>query len=205
MHKDFQTNVASTASSAYPALPALVQYPHPVLRRAASPVTVFDDELRDFCQRMFTVMELKRGVGLAAPQVAVSKRIFVTDHVRRKDEPEAHDRRVWINPRLVDTQGETVYEEGCLSFPGIYAKVTRWNNLTAVWQDEWGREQRLSLDIQAGDFLGIIIQHELDHLDGRLFVDHLSPAQLSVIKGRIKDLEREYKHETGKDGAVMRR
>ncbi len=154
---------------------------------------------------MFAVMELKRGVGLAAPQVAVSKRIFITDHLRRKDEPEAHDRRVWINPRLIDPQGETVYEEGCLSFPGIYAKVTRWNGFTAAWQDEWGREQRLSLDIQAGDFLGIIIQHELDHLDGRLFVDHLSPAQLSVIKGRMKDLERDYKHETGKDGAVLRR
>ena len=195
----------STASTAYPLRPELVHYPHPVLRKRAAPVTVFDDELRAFCQRLFAVMELERGVGLAAPQVAVSKRIFVTDHTRKRDDPAPSDRRIWINPRIENPEGETSYQEGFLSFPGIYAKVQRLNRFTFVYHDEYGVERRLNLDVEGGDFLGIVVQHELDHLDGKVFVEHLAPAQLTLVRKRLKELEADYKTETGSAGAVLRR
>jgi peptide deformylase len=196
---------ASPASVAFPPVLDLIQYPHPVLRKRAAEVTVFDDALRDFCARMFTVMDEHNGVGLAAPQVAVSKRIFVTDHVRKKDDPEARDRRVWINPRIEKPDGSTIYEEGCLSFPGIYAKVSRHNRFAIVAQDEWGVERRLDLDVEAGDFLGIVVQHELDHLDGKVFVELLTTAQVSLIRRKLKDLEDEYKAVHKRAGAVLRR
>lgn len=191
------------ASPTYPAEPTLVRYPHPVLRQSASPVTVFDDDLRAFCERMFTCMEGNRGIGLAAPQVAVSKRIFVTDHAR-KEEGQS-DRRVWINPVIEKADGTTSYEEGCLSFPGIYAKVERLNRFDIVHQDVWGATHRLSFDVGAGDFLGIVVQHELDHLDGKVFVDLLTEAQLTLIRKRLKELETDFRRATGKAGAVLRR
>jgi len=194
--------VASAVS--YPRAPALVEYPHPALRRPTEPVTVFDEALREFCDRMFTVMEAEAGVGLAAPQVGVSKRIFITDHKKRKGAEES-ERRVWINPRLENQHGTSVYEEGCLSFPGIYAKVTRLNTFDIVYQDEYGVERRQSLDVSAGDFLGIVVQHELDHLEGRVFIDHLTPLQLDLVRKKLQDLEKTYKKATGSAGAVIRR
>lgn len=190
----------------YPSAPALVEYPHPALRQKAETVTVFDDALRDFCHRMLAVMYAERGVGLAAPQVAVAKRIFVTDHARRKDgeEDRPGDPRIWINPRLSDGEGATVYEEGCLSFPGIYAKVTRFNRLNITWQDEWGVERRQGFDVEAGDFLGIVVQHEFDHLEGRVFLDHLAPAQFALVKRQVRQLEQDFRKATGRSGAVIR-
>ena len=193
-----------SATASYPTSPALVEYPHPALRRVAEPVTVFDDDLRLFCLRMFDVMELEKGVGLAAPQVAVSKRIFVTDHLRKKEEGPG-DRRVWINPRIENTAGITDYEEGCLSFPGIYAKVERHNRFDIVAQDEYGVERRLTLDVDAGDFLGIVVQHELDHLNGTVFVDHLTPTQLTLCRRKLSELEKAFKKATGTAGSVLRR
>lgn len=192
------------ASHRYPLTPALVHYPAPVLRQIAKPVTVFDGELAAFVERMFAVMYASKGVGLAAPQVGVSERIFITDHAQREGEGR-HDRRVWINPRVENASGEETYEEGCLSFPGIYAKVTRWNRFDFVWQDVLGFEQRVALDVNAGDFLGVVVQHELDHLDGKVFVDHLTPAQLGLVRRKLRELEKEYKAATGKSGAVLRR
>lgn len=198
-----------TVTASYPSSIALVEYPHPALRRRAAEVTVFDDHLRSFCARMFDVMEEHSGVGLAAPQVAVSKRIFITDHTRKKQDDEIttqpSDRRIWINPRIEHTVGETTYEEGCLSFPGIYAKVQRHNRFDIVAQDEYGVERRLSLDVEAGDFLGIVVQHELDHLDGIVFVDHLTPTQLTLCRRKLGELEKFYKKSTGNAGTVLRR
>jgi peptide deformylase len=197
-----------TATASYPSSLALVEYPHPALRRRAAEVTVFDDRLRDFCARMFEVMEEHSGVGLAAPQVAVPLRVFVTDHSRRKQE-DGHvlvsDRRVWINPRIECASGTTTYEEGCLSFPGIYAKVQRHNTFDIVAQDEYGVERRLSLDVEAGDFLGIVVQHELDHLEGVVFVDHLTPTQLTLCRRKLVEMEKFYKKSTGAAGSVLRR
>ena len=158
---------------------------------------------------MFDVMEEHSGVGLAAPQVAVSMRIFITDHTRRKqddsDADQPSDRRVWINPRIECTEGITTYEEGCLSFPGMYAKVQRHNRFDIVAQDEYGVERRLSLDVEAGDFLGIVVQHELDHLDGIVFVDHLTPTQLTLCRRKLGELEKHFKKITGTAGSVLRR
>ena len=180
-----------------------------MLRQKAEAVTVFDDALRVFCARMFMVMDEYNGVGLAAPQVAVAKRIFVTDHIRKsKDLPpeeQTSDRRVWINPRIELAEGTTTYEEGCLSFPDIYAKVHRHNRFDIVALDQWGSERRQSLDVDAGDFLGIVVQHELDHLDGVVFVDHLTPTQLTLIRRRLLEMEKDYKKATGKAGTVLRR
>lgn len=194
-----------TASPAeYPDQPALVRYPAPVLRRPATAVTQFDARLTAFCQRMFAVMEDERGVGLAAPQVGVSRRIFVTDHARRKDGEEPCP-RVWINPRIVAPEGTTVYEEGCLSFPGIYAKVKRHDRFTIHWQDLTGAEHSENLDVGSGQFLGIVVQHELDHLDGTVFVDHLTAVQLGLVRKRLRELEKTYREETGKAGSPIRR
>ncbi len=192
-------------TASYPRNLALVEYPHPALRQKAAPVTVFDDALRAFCQQMFLVMEDEKGVGLAAPQVAVAQRIFVTDHLRKNDDGMTSDRRVWINPRLELTDGISSFEEGCLSFPGIYAKVNRHNRFDIIAQDEYGVERRHTLDVGAGDFLGVVVQHELDHLDGIVFVDHLTPTQLTLCRRRLQDLEKTYKKSTGQAGSVLRR
>ena len=192
-------------TGSYPALPALIEYPHPVLRRPALPVTVFDEALRAFCRSMFLVMEEHKGVGLAAPQVAVSRRIFITDHTKRSGDTAPSDPRVWINPRIEAAEGNTVYEEGCLSFPGIYAKVKRHDRFTIVAQDEYGVERRTSLDVTGGDFLGIVLQHELDHLDGVVFLDHVSPLQFQLLRSRLRELEKDFKKSTGQAGTVFRR
>ena len=197
------TRMTLAASPTYPATLSVVQYPHPALRKVAQDVTVFDDALRDFCERMFVCMENAKGIGLAAPQVAVSKRIFITDHARREEGQS--DRRVWINPRIEQAVGTTTYEEGCLSFPGMYAKVERCDRFDIVFQDVWGAQQRLSLDVSAGDFLGVVVQHELDHLLGKVFVDYLSEAQLGLIRKRLREMEKDYHKMTGKAGSILRR
>jgi len=198
-----KTFMSPPASPTYPPVLSVVQYPHSVLRKRAEDVTVFNDALRDFCNRMFLCMEQAKGIGLAAPQVAVSKRIFITDHARREEGQS--DRRVWINPRIVNAEGTSAYEEGCLSFPAMYARVERCDRFTVIFHDVYGAEQRMSLDVGAGDFLGVVVQHELDHLDGKVFVDHLTDAQLTLIRKRLREMEKDYKKATGKPGAILRR
>lgn len=195
--------MAMTAPSTYPLTINVVKYPHPALRKASSPVIAFDDRLKKFCQLLLNQMYTSKGVGLAAAQVAVNKRIFVTDHLSGEEDVSAP--RVWINPRLENTSGETTYEEGCLSFPGMFAKVERFNEFDIVYQDINGNEQREHFDVDAGDFLGIVVQHELDHLDGIVFVDHLKPVQVGLLKRRLKDMEKIFKKETGTAGSVLRR
>jgi peptide deformylase len=193
-----------TSTFRYPPALELVHYPAPVLRKVAAPVTEFNADLAGFCDAMFACMDTHRGVGLAAPQVGVSRRIFVTDHAKREGDALS-DRRIWINPRLENLQGSEVYEEGCLSFPGIYAKVERANSFDIVFQDVTGFEHRLTLDVMAGDFLGVVTQHELDHLDGKVFIDYLNAAQLGLVRRRLRELEKDYKEATGKAGSLLRK
>lgn len=188
----------------YPSELAVLSYPAPVLRRRADPVTVFDDQLATFIERMFACMYAAKGIGLAAPQVGVSERIFITDHAQREADG-LHERLVFINPVLSETEGEETYEEGCLSFPGIYAKVTRPNRFRLTWQDVQGTEHSRVFDVNAGDFLGVVAQHELDHLDGKVFVDLLTPLQLNLIRRRLREMEKAYKAEHGSAGAILRR
>jgi peptide deformylase len=109
---------------------------------------------------------------------------------------------VWINPRLENTSGSSVYKEGCLSFPGIFADVTRHNGLDIIAQDEWGVERRVAgLDVGLGDFLGVVVQHELDHLNGRVFVDHLNPEQFELVRERLSQMEAQYRQAHGSQGS----
>jgi len=195
---------AKSASPPYPAEPALIYYPHPSLRQLAEPVEQFDDELARFCRAMITVMEHAQGVGLAAPQVGVARRIFVSNHTGVGDDV-IPDRRIWINPRIESSQGSYTHEEGCLSLPGLYGNVTRPARLELRYQNERGDEQQLHLDSEAGDFLAVIVQHELDHLNGVLFLDHLAAPQLNLLRRRLREMEKDYKKATGHSGAVLRR
>ncbi|TVR13700.1 MAG: peptide deformylase [Planctomycetota bacterium] len=188
----------------YPSELELVTYPHPALRARNTAVTEFDDALATFCQRLLDAMRSFRGVGLAAPQVAVNQRIFVSDHVGLEGEDAPSQPMIWINPSIEAPEGSTTYEEGCLSFPGIYAKVQRHDQFTAVWQDTSGTEHRRQLNA-SNDILGIVFQHELDHLEGTLFVDHLTPSQLTMARRRLRELEQTHKKRYGRPGSVLRR
>lgn len=188
-------------TSEYPTQLELKIYPDPLLRRPARPVTVFDAALRDFCQRMLVCMDAHKGAGLAATQVGVDRRIFVTNH--RRGDGVLPEYRVWINPRFSNPQGSRRGEEGCLSLPGIWAEVTRPASLDVDWQDETGTSFHRRFDAEAGEFLAVVVQHEADHLEARLFIDHLDRAALMALKPKLKDLERAWKKRTGLVGAVL--
>lgn len=149
----------------------LVYYPHEVLRATAEPVGGITAELRDILHEMVEIMERNRGVGLAAPQVGLAQRFFV---VKLEDQEPLF----FINPELTATSHETtVYEEGCLSLPGIWAEVRRPAAIGIQALNLRGRPFRIDAD----GFLARVIQHELDHLNGVLFTDHLSEARRNQL------------------------
>jgi len=156
-------------------------YGDKVLREKGSEVNDFDEELSFFLEDMVETMITEGGVGLAAPQVGVSKRIAVIN-----PEPDNDKTLIrMINPRIVSTSDETeTMEEGCLSIPGIRADVVRAKALEVVYQDENGKEHKL----EAGGLLARIIQHEVDHLNGVLFIDRLSTAKKLLIKPQLRKL-----------------
>lgn len=161
----------------------VVKYPDPVLARAADAVTVFDAELATFVDEMFDSMYAAQGIGLAAPQINVSKRITVID-VSFKERPE--DKLALINPEIIDREGKQVEEEGCLSLPDIREKVRRaaWVKVRAQnVQGEW-------FEVEGEELLARALQHEIDHLHGILFIDHLSPLKRDLVKRRIKKLQK---------------
>ncbi len=180
------------------------RYPDPRLRKVAAPITSFDDQLKALVARLLDTMYADHGVGLAAPQIGLPWRLFVTDHHAGLEDREPAP-QAWINPRITASSGSMTNEEGCLSVPGIYAKVNRPSQITVCWQDLRGQEHEACYDADQGDFLAVVIQHEYDHLEGRLFIDHLSPTQLTMINRRLRDLEQDYKRTTGSKGAVVRR
>ena len=166
----------------------LTLYPAPVLRRAAAPVEAFDDELERTVAAMFELMFASRGVGLAAPQVGLKKRILVLNDEGDPEKPELN--LVLINPRIVDRKGKrTKYEEGCLSFPGIYAEVERPAQCTVEAQDLKGETFTAEYD----GFRSRIIQHEYDHLEGVLLVDRMSPADKLRNKALLEELVEDFK------------
>lgn len=164
---------------------SLSLYPDPVLRKPADPVVAFDDELRRTVGAMFARMRASRGVGLAAPQVGLRKRILVLN----PDEDPAND-LVLINPTIVARGGpQTVFDEGCLSFPGIYAEITRPERCTVVAFDAEGRP----IEKEYSGFVSRILQHEHDHLEGILLVDRMSPADKQANKAALEELVERYK------------
>jgi peptide deformylase len=167
------------------ALLPILRYPDPRLHKVASPVTVFDEGLRTLVRDMAETMYAAPGVGLAATQVNVHKQVIVIDV------SETHDElRVLINPRILQADGIQVCEEGCLSVPGIYEEVERAEHVVVEAEDENGATFKL----EAEDLLAVCIQHEMDHLKGKVFVEYLSRLKQSRIKSRlVKDAQRDEK------------
>ena len=154
----------------------ILEFPDPRLRKKAAPVEVVDDELRRLIDDMFETMYEAPGIGLAATQVDEHKRVLVADVSPEKDDPH-----VLINPEIIEREGEIVTEEGCLSVPGIYAEVSRAERIRVRYLDRDGEAQEKDMD----GLLAVCVQHEMDHLDGRLFVDYLSEAKRQRIRKRL--------------------
>lgn len=164
------------------ALLNILHYPDERLHTMAKPVEVFDAALQQQIDDMFETMYEAKGIGLAATQVDYHRRLVVMDISEERDE-----RRVFINPEIVEKDGETVYEEGCLSVPGIYDKVTRAERVKVKAQDRDGKP----FELEADGLLAICIQHELDHLNGVVFVERLSQMKQQRIKTKLKKREKQ--------------
>ena len=164
------------------ALLPIIHYPDPRLHKIAAPVTVVDVEIRALVRNMAQTMYAAPGVGLAATQVDVHKQVIVIDI------SETHDELlVLINPKILASRGESDCEEGCLSVPGIFEKVRR---------AEWVKVQALNLDgkifeVESDDLLSVCMQHEMDHLKGRVFVEYLSQLKQKRIAGKLKKQQRQ--------------
>ncbi len=155
----------------------------PVLRQKAQPVTVFDEELRTLVQDMRETMKAYEGVGLAANQVGVARRVMVVD-VPLDDERRA--RHTIVNPVITQRAGSETGEEGCLSIPGIYEDVVRALAVTIRGVDENGDP----VEVQGEGYLARALQHEVDHLDGVLFIDRLSPLKRQFLRRSLESLAR---------------
>jgi peptide deformylase len=164
------------------ALLTILHYPDKRLHKIAKPVEVFDERIRKLVKDMAETMYAAPGVGLAATQVDVHERIVVIDV------SETHDElRVFINPEILWSSDERmIHEEGCLSVPGIYDDVERAEKVRVRAQNEKGETYELDCE----DLLAVCIQHEMDHLLGRVFVEYLSPLKQTRIKSKMKKLER---------------
>ena len=154
----------------------VLEFPDPKLRTKAVPVEQVDDDLRRLIDDMFETMYAAPGIGLAATQVDVHRRLLVTDVSSDKDDPH-----VLINPEIIERDGEIVTEEGCLSVPGFYAEVTRAEHIRVRYLDRDGEARETDME----GLLAVCVQHEMDHLDGKLFVDYLSEAKRQRIRKRL--------------------
>ncbi len=161
-------------------------YPDPVLRRGGQPVSEFGPELKATAEEMIAAMYEEGGVGLAAPQVGIEQKLLVLNPSGSKD--DRSDEMVLLNPKITRKKGREFGEEGCLSFPGIQAEVERWQKITITYQDLDGQEQTMGAD----DWLARIIQHELDHLEGVLFTDRLTPVDKLRVKPLLAELEERF-------------
>ncbi|MFP4482050.1 MAG: peptide deformylase [Thermovirgaceae bacterium] len=155
------------------------EYPDPVLRETAKPVEEFDEKLKAFIEDMWETMKEYDGVGLAAPQVGVSYQVAVIEWNGK--------RYVLINPRIMESDGKDVREEGCLSAPGFYEEVERPSRIIVEALDEDGTPQR----IEEEGFMARALSHEIDHLKGHLFFDHLSPLKRQMIKRKLQKRRKE--------------
>ncbi|WP_018688807.1 MULTISPECIES: peptide deformylase [Ahrensia] len=163
----------------------LVIIPDPILRQKSKLVERVDDDLRKFADNMLETMYDAPGVGLAAIQVGEARRMLVIDVAGKDDEPNP---QVFINPSIVKSSDTpNVYEEGCLSIPDIYAEVERPAEVTVEYIDLTGKQQL----IEADGMLATVLQHEIDHLDGTLFIDHLSKLKREMVIRKFKKLSKQ--------------
>lgn len=157
----------------------IVKYGDPVLQKEGEEINNIDGQLAEFIKNMFETMYGAKGVGLAAPQVALSRKLFVMDVSGGK---ESKDRIVCINPQIVDSKGKVINEEGCLSFPGIYFEVERPEIVTVSALDLNGNE----FTFEASGYAARCVLHENDHINGKVFIEYLSPLKRDLIKRKIK-------------------
>lgn len=167
------------------ALEVLV-YGDPVLRRKSAPIEAITAEIRQLAQDMIETMYVEEGVGLAAPQVGRSIRMLVAD---AEFDEETRPARVFINPEILESSGEWKFDEGCLSVPGIRAEIVRPEMIRLRYQDLDGNVH----EDEMHEIWARVLQHEIDHLDGKLFVDYLSPIKRSLIMKKLKALAKESK------------
>ena len=160
----------------------IVHYPDPVLLKVGKPIEQFGDEFRSVVDEMYKVMEKAGGVGLAAPQVGISKRFFVMDV---PEDEGGRQRHAIVNPTVLRVEGEQVGDEGCLSFPGLYQKVKRDMRVIVSGQDETGEDIELDLNGLAAR----CVLHETDHCDGIVFLDRMTPLKRELAKRKIKRLQ----------------
>lgn len=170
----------------------IIHYPDPRLRKHSQPVGSSDGNLAGLVKRMFELMYEVRGLGLAAPQVGLNMRLFVTNHTGR---PE--DELVYVNPEIVETRGQIEHDEGCLSVPEVYVPLKRaqWVKLRALGID--GQ----AFEIECEDLLARALQHEVDHLNGVLITDRMSPTSRIANRKLLKKLDDAY-NRGSKDGSV---
>jgi peptide deformylase len=160
----------------------ILEFPDPRLRTVAKPVERFDEELAELVEDLFETMYEEQGIGLAATQVDVHRRVLVMDTSEGRDRP-----RAFVNPEITTADGKQIYEEGCLSVPGIYAKVERAEQITVRALHPDGSEFTAELE----GLEAICLQHEMDHLDGKLFVDYLSPLKRQMVRKRLEKARRQ--------------
>ena len=160
----------------------ILEFPDPRLRTKASAVDVVDDELRKLIGDMFETMYEAPGIGLAATQVDVHKRLLVADV-----SPDRSDPHVLINPEIIEKDGVTATDEGCLSVPGYYEEVQRAEHIRVRFLDRNGE----SREMEAEGLLAVCIQHEMDHLEGKLFVDYLSETKRQRIRKKLEKERRQ--------------
>jgi peptide deformylase len=159
----------------------ILEYPDPRLKKVAAPVTAFGPEIQRLVSDMAETMYAAPGIGLAATQVDVHKRIIVIDISETRD-----DLRVFVNPEILSSEGEAECEEGCLSVPGYYDKVTRAARIRVRAQNDRGEPFELDTD----GLLAVCVQHEMDHLLGKVFVDYLSPLKRARLAARLRKKQR---------------
>ena len=164
----------------------IILHPDPRLKKNCAPVGDLTDELRDLSEQMLKTMYAAPGIGLAAPQVGVLSRLIVLDCV--KEDGEEPRPLIMFNPEIVSSSDETsVYEEGCLSIPEQYAEVTRPSAVEVQWMDQNGNAQSETFD----GLWATCVQHEIDHLNGKLFIDYLGPMKRQMITRKMVKLKRE--------------
>ena len=172
------------------AIRTIVEVPDPLLRQKSTPVETVDDELRALIADMFETMYEAPGIGLAAIQVGVPKRVLVIDLQEPKEEggEPVRDPRVFINPEILEESDQEVpYTEGCLSVPDQYAEVDRPDRIKARWLDENGKKHEETIE----GLLATCLQHEMDHLEGILFIDHLSRLKREMILKKLAKQRKE--------------
>lgn len=167
----------------------IVEYPHTTLKQISTDVHSFDQELHTLLDNMYDTMKAKNGIGLAAIQVAVPKRVVILNLLNEDEEQVKEDLLEIINPVILTKEGTITYQEGCLSVPGFYEDIERFESISVTYQDRDGNEHTL----EAKDLLSVAIQHEFDHLEGKLFIEKLPYAKRKKFEKGLKKAQRDAK------------